>query len=321
MRSFFTEDVQIEDITIPDGRRATDPEKVSSLAESIRINGLLQPAGLNDDYRLIWGRHRLEACILLGWKTIPCRILDLTGQQAELAEIDENLERSELTKVQYLQALARRKEIYEALHPETKHGGNRKGEKSSCQNGDLKTFVQDTAKKTGKSERTIHRDVAVGEKLDTQAAADISECPEVANSKKQLTELAKLPPAEQQSAAKKIKSGEAKSVAEAAAPKPEKSETVEDRMKAANAVLESSARSIKTIRDELEKIDNPHLSDAMHGRLATILAHLKSAEGTIRSAKGAGECTYCGGKGCKHCLKTGWLTKTALESAPENKAA
>lgn len=60
---------------------------------------------------------------------------------------------------------ARRKEAYEALHPETKHGGDRS---SSRQVGDLdagQRFTADTAAKTGQSERGVQRDAERGEKV------------------------------------------------------------------------------------------------------------------------------------------------------------
>jgi hypothetical protein len=58
---------------------------------------------------------------------------------------------------------ARSAEIYEALHPETKVGGDRRG--SDRQVGELKQadcFTADTAKSTGQSERAIQRDAARG---------------------------------------------------------------------------------------------------------------------------------------------------------------
>ncbi len=83
--------------------------------------------------------------------------------------------------------------------------------------------------------------------------------------------------------------------------------TVTDRMREANAVLDGLARKITAITKEAEEIDNPHLSDAKHGRLETLKAQLRSATGTVRAAKGAGICTYCNGglvppvRGCKPC--------------------
>ena len=63
------------------------------------------------------------------------------------------------------------------MHPETKHGGVRRG--SSGQLGQLKNdrFTADTAAKTGKPERTIRRDAtrakALGADLDRVAGTSL----------------------------------------------------------------------------------------------------------------------------------------------------
>ena len=44
---------------------------IQGLAASIREFGLLRPVLLTRDNRLLAGLRRLEACKLLGWKTIP----------------------------------------------------------------------------------------------------------------------------------------------------------------------------------------------------------------------------------------------------------
>jgi len=59
----------------------------------------------------------------------------------------------------------RRKEAYEALHPETRQGGDRRSE-ASRQVGDLvDRFTADTATRTGQSERSVQRDAHRGEKI------------------------------------------------------------------------------------------------------------------------------------------------------------
>jgi hypothetical protein len=74
-----------------------------------------------------------------------------------LVEIDENLMRNPLAPIEQGEALVRRKEIYEQLHPETAHGGNRKSDDaiSSGNNCHLIAFANEVALKTGKSDRTV----------------------------------------------------------------------------------------------------------------------------------------------------------------------
>jgi hypothetical protein len=87
---------------------------------------------------------------------------------AELITIDENLCREALSPAQETLAVARRKQIYEQLHPETVHGGDRK---SSRQNGDLKSdrFTKATAAVTGRSERSVQRLVKRAQNIEPAA--------------------------------------------------------------------------------------------------------------------------------------------------------
>ena len=112
--------IRIFQIKVNPGRREVDPEAVHDLAESISKVGLLNPITVDQDYTLIAGLHRLEAAKLLGWSEIKCTVSELDGLLAQLAEIDENLIRREFDHVEEWEQLARRKEIYEKLHPETR---------------------------------------------------------------------------------------------------------------------------------------------------------------------------------------------------------
>jgi hypothetical protein len=111
----------------------------------------------------------------LGHATIFAGVVkELDADQAQLAEIDENLIRAELSPAERAAHVAARKAVYERLHPETKHGGDRKSE-SRSQNAYLKSFVADTAKKTGKHHATVARDVKRGKDiLDVAALAGTS---------------------------------------------------------------------------------------------------------------------------------------------------
>ena len=88
-------------------------------------------------------------------------IISLEGLAAELAEIDENIVRSNLSALEYGEILLRRKEIYEILHPETKQG-MRNGQTSKTDKMSVletRSFAQDIAKKIGVTPRTIERQI------------------------------------------------------------------------------------------------------------------------------------------------------------------
>jgi hypothetical protein len=70
----------------------------------------------------------------------------------------------------------RRKDSYEALHPETRHGSVGNGREKSCQVGDStpERFTADTAKKTGQSERAIQRDASRGERVSPEVLTQIA---------------------------------------------------------------------------------------------------------------------------------------------------
>ncbi len=87
--------------------------------------------------------HRFEAARNCGHQTIRAEVYDsLSDDEAELIQIDENLIRANLSDAERILHVARRKELYEKLHPETKHGGDRRsaGARSSSQNENLKAF-------------------------------------------------------------------------------------------------------------------------------------------------------------------------------------
>ena len=74
-------DVEIEKIKqLENIRLRIDDEDVHTLMASIKQDGLLEPIGVsttkgsNDEYIIVYGNRRLEACRKLGWKTIPAVI-------------------------------------------------------------------------------------------------------------------------------------------------------------------------------------------------------------------------------------------------------
>ena len=164
--------IPITAIKISPGRREAAPGSVRELADSIAEIGLLNPITVDRGHTLIAGLHRLEAAKLLGWTEIECVISELEGLRAELAEIDENFVRSDLTALEFGELLLRRKELYEALHPQTVQTnlggpfrGNQHQEVSGKMTQTTKSFAQDTAEKLGVGRRTVERQVQIAKRL------------------------------------------------------------------------------------------------------------------------------------------------------------
>ena len=74
--------IGIDEIKVNRDRSDIIPDDVRELADSMRELGLLTAITLDSTYTLIAGLHRLEAAKLLGWKSIECIVLDLSGLQA-----------------------------------------------------------------------------------------------------------------------------------------------------------------------------------------------------------------------------------------------
>lgn len=75
-------------------RLRRDLGDLNELAESIEKHGLLNPVIVNHKKVLLAGERRLESAKLLGWETIPVRVLDNPSRIEELEiEIDENIHR------------------------------------------------------------------------------------------------------------------------------------------------------------------------------------------------------------------------------------
>jgi len=93
------------------------------------------------------------------------RRMNRTELDAELIEIDENLCRSELTAAQRSSAIRRRKEIWEALHP---NSGTNCPE--NRERGRPSEFASETANVSGQTKRDINRHLARAEALGDDLA-------------------------------------------------------------------------------------------------------------------------------------------------------
>lgn len=250
--------VPIFQINVNAGRREADPEAVQKLADSISKVGLLNPITVDQEYTLIAGLHRLEAAKRLGWTEIKCSVSNLEGLQAELAEIDENFVRKDLSDDEFRELLLRRKEIYESLHPEAKatydggaFRGNQHQKVVAAKNAaTTKSFVQDTAEKTGKSPRTI-RQVLQTAKNMTPEAKSIIQGADTKVTKSNALKLSRLAPVQQKEAAAKLVAGEIHSVDEYC-PAPATAQNL-----VPPPVPQVSEGCYPTIKDSVDDLKNP----------------------------------------------------------------
>lgn len=203
----------IAEIKVHKRLRAANAAKVQALAESIREQGLLQPIGLTEGGDLIYGLHRYEAVKLLKHSMIEALLITPESREhLELAEIDENLIRAELTELEQATQLARRKQLYEKIHGKS-HGGDRRSKSQAETLKSSPSFVEDTAQQTGISKPTVHRKVALGTAL-ADVAERITDTP-VADNQAELQALAKLPSDEREAVVSLLEAGEVDTVKEA----------------------------------------------------------------------------------------------------------
>jgi len=203
--------LDIARIQVGQRKRKLDEAKVRSLAESLQIVGQLQPITVArreyGNYRMIAGLHRLEAAKLLGWETIEAQEFEGDVVAAELAEIDENLMRNDLTVLEQGEHLARRQELVGF----SRGGDRRSSAFSNPQNEGLKTTTE-IAHDIGLSKQTAERRMQVARNIVPEVKDAIRNT-EIANSTTQLLELARLAPEKQVEVAKGIAEG-ASSIAE-----------------------------------------------------------------------------------------------------------
>ena len=158
--------------------REVSDKQVEALMASIGDVGLLNPitvyprkvieAGISvDGYGLVAGAHRLGAVRRLGHTEIAAQIVTMGELERQIAECDENLCGSVLSPGEKARFTARRKEAYEALHPEARHGGA-----TANKDANLASFADDQAAKTGASKRSVQRDAERGQQV-CQEALDI----------------------------------------------------------------------------------------------------------------------------------------------------
>lgn len=88
-------------------RKNFDRDKLESLANSIRRNGILQPVVVRrsgEGYELVMGERRLQAARLGGVPTVPVVVKEVTEVDSLRLALVENLQREDLNPIEVAQA-------------------------------------------------------------------------------------------------------------------------------------------------------------------------------------------------------------------------
>lgn len=219
--------VPIKDIRVGQRLRAKRETAVTDLVESIGRIGLQNPISVAKGiakreggsdlsvFDLIAGAHRLEACRRLGLEEIEANVLQMSDRERLLWEIDENLCRADLTELERGEHLAKRKEVYEALYPETKRGGDRRSDDFQTEKSSVRSFADDTAEKVGVTDRSIRQAIRRVTKIDEKVRDRIRDNPEIADSGVELDALAAMEPQQQRRAVALVEAGQAQGIRDA----------------------------------------------------------------------------------------------------------
>ena len=165
--------------TIRIGKRVrTEMRELEGLIHSIRSDGQMQPINVcklaDGTYQLIAGERRVQACkaLKIDVKAIVIEVDD--SIDALWKQIIENVQRNDFTKLELGEGLLHYKELYEAKHPEAKHGfvGDRaKGIKAKTERADR--FTRHIAEKLKIAETRVRESIQLARDLPDDVKAEL----------------------------------------------------------------------------------------------------------------------------------------------------
>lgn len=135
-------DIPLSDIqSFPDHPyKVLDDERMTELVESIKEHGLLQPVLVrpieNNKYEMVSGHRRKRAFELAGLDTIPCRVQEMTLEEATITMVESNCYRETILPSERAKAYKMRLEAMKRLpgRPSKENGAptvpNLSGQKS-----------------------------------------------------------------------------------------------------------------------------------------------------------------------------------------------
>lgn len=213
--------VKVADVDARHRLRPVSEAGVQSLIASVTETGVMKDAihvrwKKDGSLVLIAGAHRLEMARQLGWEEIEAKVwTDVTDDWSRLMEIDDNLAGAEMNALDTAVFLATRKEVYERLHPEARHGGDRRSAGFQTDIVSVRSFAAATAEKFGLTDRHVRRMISAGSALHPDQVRALRQAPRPITLK-DLTEIAKITqPTDRYAVVDRLAAGRAKSAADA----------------------------------------------------------------------------------------------------------
>lgn len=134
--------------------KVLDDEKMDTLVESIRENGILSPVIVrpdkNGDYEMISGHRRLHAAGIVGLKKVPAIVKEMSDDEAIIKMVDANIQREEILPSEKAYA-------YKMKLEAMKRSAGRPTKENACQSGTHLRSDQELASQVGESARSIQR--------------------------------------------------------------------------------------------------------------------------------------------------------------------
>ena len=134
--------------------KVLDDEKMDTLVESIRENGILNPVIVrpdqNGDYEMISGHRRLHAAGIVGLNKGPAIVNEMSDDEAIIKMVDANIQREEILPSEKAYA-------YKMKLEAMKRSAGRPTKENACQSGTHLRSDQELASQVGESARSIQR--------------------------------------------------------------------------------------------------------------------------------------------------------------------
>lgn len=272
------------------------------LVESIREHGLRHPIRIDEENRIVDGRHRYRACTELGYEP-AIEVLHLEGEALIDWIIDTNVARRHLTPSQ-------RAVVDQRFVAELRILREKSGRKNAAQD-----IVREVSQKTGTPERSIDR-------ADRVQRADPALAEQVKNGQMSLHAAEKEVAAKARQVAPIGANSKNTPKEDADEQKDAEGNTIPARLRGA---FYEGAKISAEIRKELLAISK-RLEDCQFLDCATVARNLADLTGQIKLGVPALVCAKCSGAGfkeakpgvrdaCKWCASRGWLPEHVRRAA------